>query len=208
MKRKEAIHRMRSSIAGNLHHDINTALNNINILSEMARRKADKEIEKSKEFIEQIHSKSRNMIIAMDDMLWSIDPQNDSMAKTVLRFKEYIAELNNRYSVNIEMTMEEKIKALKLGMQFRHEAFILFKEVTEGVLKICMSDSKIHVGLHKQDLVYTMETRNHGCDANELRHLPERQDIAARLSSLHASSRVIVSKETAVLELVISPSIS
>lgn len=203
MKRKEAIQQMRSNIAGNLHDDINTALNNINILSEMARRKADNEIHKSKEFIEQIHSKSRNMIVAMDDMLWSIDPQNDSMAKTTLRFKEYVGELNNRYGVNIEMTMEEKISALKLDMQLRHDAFILFKEVTEGVLKICPFDCKIHIGVQKQALMYTMETKNHSCDNQQLRHLPQRQDIAARLDSLRAHSRVIPNKETSVLELMI-----
>ncbi|HYC30263.1 MAG TPA: triple tyrosine motif-containing protein, partial [Chitinophagaceae bacterium] len=205
MKRKEAIQRMRSNIAGNLHQDINTALSNINILSEMARRKADNnEIQKSKEFIEQIHAKSRNMIVAMDDMLWSIDPQNDSMAKTMLRFKEYVAELNNRYGVNIEMSMEEKLKALKLGMQSRHEAFILFKEVTEGMLKICATSCKIHIGTQKNGMVYTMETRNNGCcDVQQLHRLPQRQDIAARLSSLRTTSRVITHKETSVLELVI-----
>ena len=143
------------------------------------------------------------MIVAMDDMLWSIDPQNDNMAKTMLRFKEYIAELNNRYGVNIEMSMEEKIKALKLGMQFRHDVFILFKEITEGVLKLCPGNCKIVVGTQKHDLVYTMETRNHGCDNQQLRYLLQRQDIAERLTSLHAANRVIALKETSVLELVI-----
>jgi signal transduction histidine kinase len=88
MKRKEAMQQMRTDIAGNLHEQVNTALNNINVLSEMARMKADSEPEKSKEFIEQIHSKSHNMIIAMDDMLWSISPENDSMQKTVDRMQD------------------------------------------------------------------------------------------------------------------------
>ena len=80
---------MRGDIAGNLHEEINTALNNINVLSEIAKIKADKEPEQSKNYINEIHSKSHNMIIAMDDMLWSIDPANDSMAKTIDRIKEF-----------------------------------------------------------------------------------------------------------------------
>ncbi|MGC4100742.1 ligand-binding sensor domain-containing protein [Ferruginibacter sp.] len=50
-KRKEAVEKMRTGIADKLHQEVNTALNNINILSEMAKLKADKDIEKSKEYI-------------------------------------------------------------------------------------------------------------------------------------------------------------
>jgi hypothetical protein len=30
------------------------------------------------------------MMIAMDDMLWTIDPENDNMGKIILRVREYI----------------------------------------------------------------------------------------------------------------------
>jgi len=52
----------------------------------MAKLKADKDIEKSKEYIQQIHGKSQQMIIAMDDMLWAINPDNDNMQKIIERF--------------------------------------------------------------------------------------------------------------------------
>ncbi len=48
----------------------------------MANLKAGKEPEKSKEYIEQIHSRSNNMIAAMDDMLWSIQPENDNIGES------------------------------------------------------------------------------------------------------------------------------
>ncbi|HEY0679194.1 MAG TPA: two-component regulator propeller domain-containing protein [Chitinophagaceae bacterium] len=201
MKRKEAIQKMRSNIAGNLHEDINTALSNINILSEMAKLKADKEPEKSKEFIEQIHTRSNNMILAMDDMLWSIDPDNDSMPKTVLRMKEYIDELNNSYDTDIKMLIDDKVNALKLGMEFRHEAFILFKESILGLMKACVKSCMIHVGVDKSHLVYTIEFRNHLCDMQQFRNLLERQDIQKRLDMLHATSNIQVHKEFTVVEM-------
>ena len=55
IRRKEVIQKMRGDIAGNLHEEINTALNNINVLSEIARIKADKEPEQSKNYINEIH---------------------------------------------------------------------------------------------------------------------------------------------------------
>jgi ligand-binding sensor domain-containing protein/signal transduction histidine kinase len=203
MKRKKAIQQMRSNIAGNLHQDVNTALNNINILSEMARLKADAEPEKSKEFIEQIHSKSHNMIIAMDDMLWSISPENDSMQKTVERMQEYIDALNNRYNVQFEMLVDESVKSLNLDMQFRHEAFLLFKESIHGLRQACAGNCKIHVTLQKPHLVYTIQFNNEKCDMQQLNNLLQRQDMAKRLKMIKAKLNVTVHKTNSVFELIV-----
>lgn len=119
--------KLRTDIALNLHHDVNTALGNINLLSEMARMKADKDIVRAKELIEQISNKSNDMIIAMDDILWVIDPANDSMEKTLMRMSEFIDALRNRHEAEIEMHVDEKVKSLKLGMKSRHGFFLIFK---------------------------------------------------------------------------------
>ena len=119
--------KLRTDIALNLHHDVNTALGNINLLSEMARMKADKDIGRTKELIEQISFKSNDMMIAMDDILWVIDPANDSMEKTLLRMSEFIDSLRNRHEAEIDMHVDEKVKNLKLGMKDRHGFFFIFK---------------------------------------------------------------------------------
>ncbi len=119
--------KLRTEIALNLHHDVNTALGNINLLSEMARMKADKDIGKTKELIEQISNKSNDMMIAMDDILWVIDPANDSMEKTLLRMTEFIDSLRNRHEAEIEMHVDQKVRSLKLEMKNRHGFFFIFK---------------------------------------------------------------------------------
>ena len=168
MQRKETMQKMRSNIAGNLHEEVNTALNNINILSEMAKLKAETEPQKSKEFIEQIHSRSHNMIIAMDDMLWSISPDNDSMEKTVARMQEFIDAQNNRRSVNISMLVDGKVKLLKLDMQLRHELFILFKETIRILVNASAVDCKIHVAMDKSNLLYSLYFNNTACNKPQL----------------------------------------
>lgn len=127
LRRKEALHKMRSDIAGNLHEEINLALNNINVLSEIARIKADKDPEESKTYINEIHHKSHNMIIAMDDMLWSIDPANDSMAKVIERIKEFADALRHRHGVLIHLHTDQKVLSLKPIMKVRHETMIIHK---------------------------------------------------------------------------------
>lgn len=201
MKRKADVQKMRSNIAGNLHNEVNTALNNINILSEMARLKADKDPEKSKEYIEQIHTKSHNMIIAMDDMLWSLDPENDSMAKTTDRMREYLEALKNRHQVNIEIEVEKKVEALALNMQIRHEAFLVFKEGIKNLITVGAKNCRVYVSIEKGYLVFTTQFDSDSCDMQLLNNLLHRQDLERRLNRMNANIDVQLHKSRSVITL-------
>ena len=148
-----ALQKVRTEIAGNLHEEVNTTLNNINLLSEMARIKADKEIDRSKEYIDQISNKSHNMIIAMDDILWSIDPDNDTMEKSLLRMMEFADALKNRHGASIEIALDKKVRSLKPDMKIRHEVFLIFKLVLRMMVQYSGGKKTvIHIDLFKNKL--------------------------------------------------------
>jgi ligand-binding sensor domain-containing protein len=201
MRKKEAIHKMRSEIAGNLHQEINTALSNINILSEMAKLKAEKDPHRSKEYFEQIHTKSHNMIIAMDDMLWSINPENDSMSKTAERMTEYVDALKNRHQVNIDILVDKNVESLELNMKLRHDAFILFKDGIKTVIQAGAKNCKVHIGFEGSMLLYTMQFDNKGCDMQQLNNLFNSHDMENRLTSINARLKVQVHKSSSLFEL-------
>lgn len=127
MQRLKKEQEIRTAIAGNLHQDVSTALQNINVLSEIASIKADKQPEQSKEFIQQIQQKSRNMVIAMNDVLWSIDPKNDSMPKTIERLHEVAHAMQNRHAATVDVQTDNNVAALNLSMKTRHELIIIYK---------------------------------------------------------------------------------
>ena len=201
MRKKEAIQRMRSDIASNLHEEINTALNNINILSVMAKLKAEKDPHKSKEYFEQIHTKSHNMIIAMDDMLWSLNPENDSMHKTADRMKEYVDALKNRYRVNIDILVDKNVLSLELNMKLRHDAFLLFKDGIKSVVQAGAQNCRVHLGLENNVLLYTMQFENKGCDMQLVNNLFNSQDMYRRLAAINARMNVQVHKSVSTFEL-------
>jgi hypothetical protein len=101
----------------------------------MAKIKVDKNVEQSKEFIDQINDKSRYTIAAMDDMLWSIDPANDSMSKTLYRIKEYTNELRSTANAEIDLIIDHQLEDLQLEMKQRHDVFFLFKEAITFLVK-------------------------------------------------------------------------
>ena len=201
MRKKEALQKMRSDIATNLHEEINTALNNINILSEMAKLKAEKDPHKSKEFFEQIHTKSHNMIIAMDDMLWSINPENDNMRKTADRMKEYVDALKNRHQANIDLLVDKNVHSLELNMKLRHDAFLLFKDGINSVVQAGAKNVRVHIGLENNVLLYTMQFENKGCDMQQLNNLFNSPDMERRLVAINARMDVQVHKSISTFEM-------
>ncbi|WP_336518232.1 ligand-binding sensor domain-containing protein [Pollutibacter soli] len=186
IKRKTAMLQMRSNIADDLYKDINTALGNITILSEMAKKKADREPEKSKEFIEQINTKSQNMALAMDDILWSIDPQNDSMKNFMLRFREYIDALKIQYNVQIDVLIDHKAEQLQLKMKTRNGAFSLFKSGITNVVKTGGTNCRIHITYDKPEIVYTLDYDTAEMEIERHTNLRQRVELTEKLKELHA----------------------
>lgn len=201
MKRKEIIPKMRNDIATNLHQEINLALSNINILSEIAKMKADKEPEKSKEFIEQISAKSNNMMIAMDDMLWSINPENDSMQKTIERMQEYVDALNIRHETDIQILIDKKVEALHLNMRSRYDILHFFKEYLTGLVNAGASQVRIHLSYDRPSLLFTIEIDNEHFDQQKLQNLLQRQDLLQRLELIQGKMNTQLLMSTTVILL-------
>jgi ligand-binding sensor domain-containing protein len=124
---------VRSDIASHLHQDVSTTLNNINVLSHIAKLKADKDIVRSKELIDEISGKSYNMMMSMDEILWSIDPVNDTMEKTLVRIFEFARTLETNYDTSIDIMVHEKVKQLRLNMKLRHNFFLVCKALLQDL---------------------------------------------------------------------------
>ncbi|MES2894182.1 MAG: triple tyrosine motif-containing protein [Bacteroidota bacterium] len=120
--------RVRTRIATSLTKDMSTTLGNINLLSEMAKLKVDKDIERTKDYISQISNSSNRMIEVMDDMIWSINPENDELQYTITRMRKYAAQVQSKYDMEITFDVGEKVRELKLHMDKRHELFQIYKE--------------------------------------------------------------------------------
>ncbi len=135
MDRIRSLQQMRRQIRRNLAEEVSTTLNNITVLSEIAKIKADKNIVQTKDFIDQISEKSRYMMQAMEDTLWSIDPQNDSMKQTLLRIRELTENMRSAYGVEIDLIVDNKVQELELDMKIRHELYFYYKEATDYIIR-------------------------------------------------------------------------
>jgi signal transduction histidine kinase len=155
--KRKAVELTRSQIANDLYHEINVTLNNIYMLSEMARIKADNNAPLSKEYIGQIHDKSKTMITVMDDILWSIKPENDNMEKFFRRMRELTDALSHESEASVSISIAEKAKSLKPNAKHKLLFYLIFKEALQAVtIQAGGRETTIEIDMVKGDLLFRL----------------------------------------------------
>ncbi|MCG2617786.1 hypothetical protein LZZ85_26030 [Terrimonas sp. NA20] len=205
VERLKALQKVRTEIANNLHKDVTTTLSHINLLGEMAKIKADKDINRSKEYIDQISSKSQNMIVAMDDILWSIDPENDSMEKTILRMMEFTDAMKQRYGSAIELSVDKKIHSLKMDMKVRNEFFLIFKEGLRMIAEYAEGrDTLINIDIFRNKLSLKLQDATARMDSRVDDIERCIREINSRSKNIHAEADIQYDKNGIALILLIT----
>jgi ligand-binding sensor domain-containing protein/two-component sensor histidine kinase len=128
MQRIRATESIRTRIATSLTEDMSNSLSNINISSELAKTKMDTDKDRTREYIGQISDTSNRMVQAMYDMVWSIDPKNDTLADTIERMKSYASEIENLYPIAVDFEIDQRAAKLPLNMDHRYELLSIYKE--------------------------------------------------------------------------------
>ena len=176
-KRMIEIERVRNNIARDLHDDMGSALSSINILSQVAL------VEKNgntQTYLQRIGEQSTRMMEDMGDMVWSINPRNDSMNQIITRMREFASEIFELK--NMEYSFVNKVaESLILDADKRKNLFLIFKETVNNAAKYSHA-SNIEINLHQVDhtLVMAIKDNGQGFDeqttksGNGLRNIRER----------------------------------
>ena len=125
--------RMRTHIASDLHDDIGSTLSSISLISEIANQQ-DTELELAKA-LSKIGAHSRNILNSMDDIIWSVNPQNDSLFNLTLRLREYAIPVCEAKNIMFDMNVDESINNIKFEMDERRNIFLIVKEAINNAVK-------------------------------------------------------------------------
>jgi len=156
-----AVVNVRNRVARDLHDDMGSTLSTINILSAMAKTKLNTDPVKTSEYISKISDNSQRMMEAMDDIVWSIKPQNDSMEKVIARMREFATSAMEAKDIDFRFEIEEEIYKIKLPMDAKRDIFLIFKESINNLVKYSKSNSAtIHFSVRKGKL--HMRVRDYG----------------------------------------------
>jgi signal transduction histidine kinase/ligand-binding sensor domain-containing protein len=166
VKRLLAVEKLRNKVARDLHDDMGSTLSTINILTSMAITKMNSDAIKTTEYLGKISDNSQRMMEAMDDIVWSIKPSNDSMNKVIARMREFATNVLEAKEIDLEFTVEEKIFDIKLNMEARRDFFLVFKEAVNNAAKYSHAGKvAVHITSQSKSLVLSVKDDGVGFNA-------------------------------------------
>jgi glucose-6-phosphate-specific signal transduction histidine kinase len=129
----------------------------------------------------------------MDDMLWSLDPANDNMERTILRMKEFAEGLQNAHALNIQMEVDTNVLSVKAGMKIRHELFLIFKEALTLIAN-CGNASQCIINIDKEasNLSLKIYDKSATLDATNADVVHAVNEMEKRASLINASLDILV----------------
>ncbi|MCX6318392.1 MAG: triple tyrosine motif-containing protein [Bacteroidetes bacterium] len=127
---------IRNKIAQDLHDNLGSTLSSISVYSQVARIHGEKnETADLDVLLEKISNTSNEMITEMNDIVWAINPRNDSMEKIIQRMESFAKPLAAARNIRFVLECGPGIPDVHLNMDKRKNFYLIFKEAVNNAIK-------------------------------------------------------------------------
>jgi PAS domain S-box-containing protein len=163
-ERFRELERVRQRIATDLHDDIGSSLTQISIMSEVAQNRAGGD---NAPALSMIANSSRELIDAMSDIVWAINPQKDHLSDLNQRMRRFAADVLTARNVELDFRAPAQDNDLELGANIRREVFLIFKETVNNMVKHSgLTRAEIEFRIAGGNLVLRVSDNGKGFDTN------------------------------------------
>lgn len=124
----------RSRIARDIHDDVGSALTQITLLGDLGRRVGG-DAKQAEEQFDRISSQARDAVSALDAIVWTVNPKNDSLSVAVSYLSQTVQNLARDAAIRCRLQIPEEIPGVVLGAKVRHNLLLAAKEAVHNVIK-------------------------------------------------------------------------
>jgi ligand-binding sensor domain-containing protein/signal transduction histidine kinase len=127
---------IRNRIAQDLHDNIGSTLSSISVYSQVAKiRNEENKDGTLNELLSKISETSNDMISDMNDIVWAINPRNDSMEKIIQRMESFARPLLAMRNIQLTFHYDAAFLQVNLDMEKRKNMYLIFKEAVNNAFK-------------------------------------------------------------------------
>ena len=161
------LEQVRRRIAADLHDDIGSGLTQISILSEVLRQQEQNGNGKrdggsAANTLDSIAASSRELVDAMSDIVWAINPQKDHLSDLNGKMRRFAADSFTPRRIKFTFDAPDLTDDLPLGANLRREVFLIFKEAVNNVVKHAAARAvEIDFKIEREEIRLTV--RDDGC---------------------------------------------
>ena len=134
LEREQALERERTRIARDLHDAVGANLTRIGRLSEMAERRKD-DTPAVVPILLNIREATGDVVQAMDEIVWTVDPANDSLENMANYLVHYTEEFMRNTGIAYQLDVPVMLPDVTLSAEVRHNLFMAVKEAISNAVR-------------------------------------------------------------------------
>jgi len=128
------IESIRQQISMDLHDDIGSSISSVRILSDIL---AAENLVNSKdiEIIQSIREQSGHISDVLEEIIWNVNPKNDTLENVIARMQQYANELLENAQIDCQWNIVLKEGNTLIDAEKRKQLYLFFKEAVNNLAK-------------------------------------------------------------------------
>ena len=161
LKNLQALERERLRIAHDIHDDLGARVTQISLLSAMSQENTDFP-EKARANFERISQMSRELVSALYETVWTVNPENDNLDA----LGNYLCQMVNQLCAGLQFRcrfhVQDLPREIQVSSQTRHNISMAVKEAVHNVIKHANA-SEVGIYISFTGSLLTISVQDDGC---------------------------------------------
>ncbi len=190
LQRQQAVERERARIARDIHDDLGAGLTRVSLLSESVSAE-EVSPPRAAEVLNSIFLATREMTQAMDEIVWAVNPQHDTLDSLAAYLGKFAQDFLEGTGLRCRLDMSVQLPNWRLEAEVRHNLFLAFKEsLTNALRHAGATEVRISLATNSHAFTIVVEDNGKGFTHDPLRNAPSISESAAgrKRTRQHAST--------------------
>jgi signal transduction histidine kinase len=161
LEQQRALERERLRIAQDIHDDLGARVTEISLLSGMAENNTGFSEEVRAEFC-HISLKSRDLVAALYETVWAVNPENDNLEAVGNYLRQRINNQCTQARLSCRLHVSPLPRHIEISSRVRHNISMAAREAMHNVIKHAQA-SQVTVHISFADMLLTVCVRDNGC---------------------------------------------
>ena len=192
---------LRTKISQDLHDEVGATLSGVALFSEIAGSKLNEGNQsETKLYLERIATHAKEMVEKMSDIVWAINPQNDSFEKVISKLQAYASLLCTGKKIKLYFEADDSIRSQYMNMQQRKNVYLIIKEALNNAVKYS-NCRELFIKLEKNhhQLQIVIKDDGHGFDTTSANNGNGIKNMKGRARELKAELKIDSNPEEGTL---------
>ncbi|HVU27574.1 MAG TPA: ATP-binding protein [Verrucomicrobiae bacterium] len=160
-ERQRALEEERARIAQDLHDELGATLTEIRFLGAVKSRDSLVPPATRKQLME-VSEKSRQMVSSLDEIVWAVNPANDSLPSLASYLRHVAEEFFRTAGMRCRLDVDQFLPPVALTSEVRHNLYLIVREALNNIVKHAKA-SEAWLRIHWKDSVLHIVIEDNGC---------------------------------------------